>query len=129
MIPQGLLVGEQLVVHLPEFSLRTSGFCGFGSSQRMRVSPNRWEVTKDKAQIVAQKFLHFLDYRISASTVNALKVAILEQRHRRALRALNVVAIGNLILKSNGFCITHDNTSVLHITYDERIKRYGPAYP
>src|SRR5882724_1016508 len=119
VIPQGLLVGEQLVVHLPEFSLRTSGFCCFGSSQRMRVSPNHWEVTKDKAQIVAQKFLHFFDYGISASTVNALEVAILEQHHRRTLRALDVVAIGNRILESNSFCITHDDTSVLHITMNE----------
>src|SRR6266478_3727247 len=98
MILQRLLVREQLVVHLPELFLRAGGFRSFGSTQRMWMSPNRWEMTKDKAQIVAQKLPHFFDYWISASAVDALEVAILDQRHRRAWLAQHVVALVNRVL-------------------------------
>src|ERR1051325_7527138 len=76
-----LLMREQLVVHFPEFSLS----CGTGS-QRMRMSFHGWKVSKDKAQIFTQPFLHFLDYRISSTAMNTFKVAVFEQRHRRIYR-------------------------------------------
>jgi ribosomal protein S26 len=63
----------------------------------MRVCSHSWEVTKYKAQIVAQKLFYCLDCWISASAVDALKVAVLDQRHGRAFRARNVVAIANSI--------------------------------
>src|ERR1700737_2649089 len=111
LILEGLLVREQFVVHLPEFFLWSSSLRSFRSTQRMRMSSHSWEVTKDKAQIVTQKFLQLLDYWIGTSAVDALEVAILDQRHGGALRARNVVAIGNRVLESNDLSITHKQTS------------------
>ena len=48
MILQRLLVREQFVVHLPELFLCSGGFRSFGSTQRMWMSVNSWEVTEHK---------------------------------------------------------------------------------
>src|SRR6185295_1814436 len=87
VILQRLLMCEQLVVHLPEFPLRAGCLRSFSGAQRMRMSLHDGKVPKDKAQIVAQQFLNFLDYRISTTAINAFEVAILEQSYRRCCRA------------------------------------------
>lgn len=72
-------------------------------------------MTEDEAQVVAQKFLHFLDYWIGASAVNALEVAILDQGHRRALRTRSVVTSVNGVLESNDLSGIHNNPSALRV--------------
>ena len=88
---------EQLVVHLPEFSLRASCLRSFSGAQRMRMRLHGGKVPKDKAQIVTQPFLHFLDYRKGSTAMNAFEVAIFEQRHRRVWHSGNVVTFRNQV--------------------------------
>ena len=95
IVLKAVLMREQLVVHLPEVSLRAGRFSCFSCAQRMRMSSRSGEVPKGKAQIVAHQFLHFFDYRIGTTAMNAFKVAVFEQRHRRIGRSGNVVALRN----------------------------------
>ena len=81
MILQRVLMREQLVVHLPKLTLRARSFGSLSSAQRMRMSSHGWEVTKDKAEIIAQHFPHFFYCRINATAINAFEVAVFKQRH------------------------------------------------
>src|SRR5258705_3227165 len=80
----------------------------------MRMGPYRWEMTEYEAQIVAQMFLNFLNYRIGRPAVNAFEVSILKQRHWCIWHAPHVIALADGILKSNRFC-SHQNNPFLEL--------------
>lgn len=55
------------------------------------------KVPKDKAQILTQQFLHFFDYWIRTTAMNAFEVAVFEERDRRIRTSASVIAFRNRV--------------------------------
>src|SRR2546427_8845898 len=79
----------------------------------MRMSLNRGEMTKDKAQIVAEKFSHLLNDRIGMSAVNALEVPILEKSNGCGFLSRSMVMFGCRIPEFDDFRSTHNHLTCL----------------
>jgi hypothetical protein len=58
----------------------------------MRMRSHHGEVTKDKAEIIAEKFADTLDDRKEFSAMDALEVSILEKRNGCGFRSGRVIA-------------------------------------
>src|SRR5229473_7169134 len=98
-------------MHLPKLSLRVCRFRSFSSAQSVRVSPDGWEVSKDKPQVITEELPNASNHRVDLTAVNAFKVTVLEQSDRRVLGAQRTVGFGCRIFKSNNFRTTHDSIS------------------
>src|SRR5262252_2048837 len=87
----------------------------------VRVALFQRKVAKDKTQLRSEPALHFLDNRIRASAMRALVVAIFDERHGRAGRALNVVTRANRHGQACDIVTTHDRPPGLSASRARRI--------
>jgi hypothetical protein len=52
----------EFVMHLPEFALNSGGLSGFRSPKGMRMRLHRWEVSKDKIEMILQQSLNLFNH-------------------------------------------------------------------
>ena len=90
---QGVLVGEQEIVHLPERALRGRRLGRLGGELGMRVNVGERKVAPDVAE-VAEVREQLADDRLGLPAERALEVAVLDERDRGVLGAADVVALG-----------------------------------
>src|SRR6266567_186960 len=103
-ILQGMLVVEDVIVHLPEFPLSV---CSLGSErgvQRVRMDFGEREVAIDKTQLVPELLLNGLDNPCRAPGIGAFVVAVLHERDRGRVRPLNVVPLADGNRKMCSLC-------------------------
>ena len=79
---EGILVGEQVVVHLPELVLCASGFGGLSGQEGVRVGFQQGEMPQGQAHGSTQLPLQLLQQRVGARAKRALEVDVFDQRHR-----------------------------------------------
>jgi hypothetical protein len=87
------LMREEILVHLPELSLRGRRLGSFGGELRVLVRAPIGEVAKDEAKLAGQSLIaHAQDTGVREPAVAALVVAVLGKRHGRARRSRDVIA-------------------------------------
>ena len=91
VVGQSVLVLVEHVVHRPERALRRGNFRGLSGGLSVRVDLRQREVTEGEPQLMAEAALDSLDDRVSLSTERTLIVPILDERHWRGGRTLNMV--------------------------------------
>jgi hypothetical protein len=90
----GPLVGHEHVVHLPELSLRASGFGRFGSEFGVFVDVDQGKVPKHEGEIVAECADEFAHHRFRLTTVGAFEVAVLDEDDPGVGRTPDMVDLG-----------------------------------
>src|SRR3954452_9577647 len=93
LMSKALLVGEQQVMHVPELALRASRLGGKRSAESSMVNLGEREVPECEPQVVRQHPLQLLHHAMGGATERALVVAVLDERDRRGMGPLNVVAL------------------------------------
>ena len=88
---EGVLVLQEQVVHLPEGALVGGGLGGLGGELGVRVDVVERQVAPDVAD-VAVVGEQFAEGGLGLAAVGAFEVAVLDDGHRGAGRAADVVA-------------------------------------
>src|SRR5205085_8967320 len=88
-----VLVGEKGVVHLPEFALGSRGLRCLRSQLCPWVHIIEGKMAPDVAQVVTERGQQLADDWLCPSTVRALQVPVLDERHGCVFRAPNMVPI------------------------------------
>jgi hypothetical protein len=82
-----------MIVHLPEYPLRSGSFGGLGRVLGIRVGGADWKVAEDIAKLVFESLFKVPHNRVSLAAVRTLVIAVLDKDHRRVNRALTVVSL------------------------------------
>ena len=91
----GIEIDEQEIVHLPEFTLQPGGFGGLGGEQGFIVDAGKREMAVNNTDIIRIIVLELRQHGRKISAVRSLKIAVLDDGHRRGFRAFDPVIFGN----------------------------------
>src|ERR1700680_1165108 len=82
----------QVVMHLPELVLRSSGFGRFSRNLGVGMDLRERKIAEDEAKVFAESLLNLLNNRVGWTAEGTLVIAVFHERHGRVCGPLNVVA-------------------------------------
>ncbi len=92
-LAEPVLVGEQLLVHLPERALRARRLRGLSRELGVWMHVGERQMAPHVPDLIAEGREQLADHRLRLPAVRALEVAVFEQRDRRIVRPAHVVAL------------------------------------